>query len=393
VRSIKVQDGQAVKKGDVLLEIDTTINDAERKRLEAEYIKSALDAARLRAALKLTSDSDPDFVAPEFVAPEGATPLQVETERTLLANQIHEIRAKLDGLDQQIAKEESNRAAVDATITKLRDSIPMLEKRTSMRKTLADKGYGSKLDYLTTQQDLVEHQQELTVQQSRLGEAAGAAASLREQRKQAEAEYQRTTLHDLQEAEEKAASLHEQVIEAAQKYRLQTLTAPVDGTVQQLNIHTEGGVVTPAQVVMWVVPADSHLEIEAMVQNRDIGFVQAGQEAAVKIDTFNYTKYGLLHGHVLSVSQDAVLRDKPNDKSGNKSQADMQPDSSEPSGQELIYAARVGLDTTQMQIEDRTVNLAPGMAVSVEIKTGQRRIIDYLLSPLARHSHEAMRER
>jgi hemolysin D len=388
VHAIHVQDGQAVKKGDVLLEIDTTINEAEQKRLQQQYVEAALDAARLRAALTISGDSET-----EFQPPEEATPLQIETARTLLSSQLNEIRAKLDGLDQQIAKEDANRAAVDATITKLTESIPMLVKRTSMRKILADKGYGSKLDYLTTQQDLVEHQHELIVQQSRLDEAAGSAAALLQQRAQAEAEYKRTTLSDLQTAAQKAASLHEQAIEADQKYRLQTLTAPVDGTVQQLVVHTEGGVVTPAQVVMWVVPANSHLEIEATVQNHDIGFVQAGQEAAVKVDTFNYTRYGLLHGHVISVSQDATLRDKVSDKSGNKPQADLQPETSEPSGQELIYAARVALDTTQMQIDDRTVNLVPGMAVTVEIKTGKRRIIEYLLSPIAKHIHESLRER
>lgn len=232
VRAIHVQDGQAVTKGDVLLEIDTTINEAEQKRLQQEYVEAALDAARLRAALMISVDAEP-----ELKPPEEATPQQVETARTLLTSQLHEIRAKLESLDQQTAKEDANRAAVDATIAKLTESIPMLEKRTAMRKTLADKGYGSKLDYLSTQQDLVEHQHELLVQQSRLAEAAGSAASLRQQRAQAEAEYKRTTLSDLQTAAQKAASLHEQAIEADQKYRLQTLTAPVDGTVQQLAVH------------------------------------------------------------------------------------------------------------------------------------------------------------
>jgi hemolysin D len=181
-------------------------------------------------------------------------------------------------------------------------------------------------------------------------------------------------------------------VRAEQKTRLQSLAAPVDGVVQQLAIHTIGGVVTPAQALMIIVPADSRLEIEAMVTNRDIGFVQAGQDAAIKIDTFNFTRYGLLHGRVLSVSNDAIARDKPPEKSGAKPQG---PDagSSEPKGQELNFAARVSLDRTSMQIEDKTVNLSPGMAVTVEIKTGSRRIIDYVLSPIARYRHDSLRER
>jgi hemolysin D len=156
-------------------------------------------------------------------------------------------------------------------------------------------------------------------------------------------------------------------------------------------------VVTPAQVLMVVVPVDSSIEVEAMVLNKDIGFVHDGDPAEIKIDTFNFTKYGLLHGSVLNVSQDSILREKPaaaQQGGGNDRQAAGQASrTSEPSGQELLYAARVSLDRTQMEIEGKLVNLTPGMAVTVEIKTGRRRIIEYLLSPLLRYKQESLRER
>jgi hemolysin D len=157
-------------------------------------------------------------------------------------------------------------------------------------------------------------------------------------------------------------------------------------------VHTVGGVVTPAQVLAVVVPAESHLEIEAMVSNRDIGLVHAGQEAEIKIDTFNFTRYGLLHGGALSVSQDAIVRDNPRDKATDQPPG-ADTTSSEPKGQELNYAARVSLDRTQMQIDDRLVKLSPGMAVTVEIKPGSRRIISYLLSPVLKYKQESLRER
>jgi len=153
-----------------------------------------------------------------------------------------------------------------------------------------------------------------------------------------------------------------------------------------------GGVVTPAQALAVVVPADSHLEIEAMVSNRDIGFVHAGQEAEIKIDTFSFTRYGLLSGKVLNVSQDAITRDVPQDKNSDKTPG-TQTASSEPKGQEMNYAARVSLDRAQMQVDDKLVNLSPGMAVTVEIKTGSRRIISYLLSPVLKYKQEVLRER
>jgi hemolysin D len=387
VHAIHVQDGQKVKEGDVLIEIDTTVSASERDRLKNDYMQAMLDTARLKAALNL--DGDP---SQSFLPPQGATETQVTLQKTLLANQVDEIRAKLGDLDHQIAQNTGNRDAVASTINKLTESIPYLQKRMEARKFLLDKGYGSTLDYLTVQQDLVEHQQELEVQKGRLAEAEASIAAHKDQRRQAEDEYKHTNLKDLAEAEQKSASLHEQLVQAAQKYRLQTLTAPVRGTVQQLAVHTEGGVVTPAQILMSIVPADSHLEIEAMVSNRDIGFVHAGQDAEIKIDTFTFTRYGLIHGHVQSVSQDAIMREKPGDKSSDKEHTGVESETSEPEGQELVYFARVSLDKAQMQIDDRLVNLGPGMAVTVEIKTGSRHVIEYLLSPLMRHKQQALRE-
>jgi hemolysin D len=387
IHAIHVQDGQKVKAGDVLIEIDTTISASERDRLKNDAMQAMLDKARLKAALEL--DGDP---LASFIPPEGASEAQIALQKNLLTNQVDEIRAKLSDLDHQITQNTGNRDAVASTIAKLTQSMPYLEKRAKARKSLLDKGYGSQLDYLAAQQDLVEHQQELEVQKGRLAEAEGAIAAHKAQRLQAEDEYRHTTLKDLSEAEQKSASLNEQLLQAAQKYRLQTLTAPVGGTVQQLDVHTEGGVVTPAQVLMSIVPADSHLEIEAMVSNKDIGFVREGQDAEIKIDTFTFTRYGLIHGKVQSVSQDAIMRQKPTDKPADKQHAGDEGDSSEPEGQELVYSARVSLDKTQMQIDDRLVNLGPGMAVTVEIKTGSRRVIEYLLSPLLRHKQQAFRE-
>ena len=130
-----------------------------------------------------------------------------------------------------------------------------------------------------------------------------------------------------------------------------------------------------------------------MISNRDVGFVEAGQDAMIKVDAFNFTRYGLLHGKVLSVSTDAISRDKPQDGRAPDKQQGADAASSEPKGQELNYAARVSLDRTRMQVEEKAVNLSPGMAVTVEIKTGSRSILSYLLSPLARYRHESLRER
>ena len=207
-------------------------------------------------------------------------------------------------------KRPPNAITAQATIDKLAAEIPLQQQRVQMRQTLFEKGLELKILYLQEEQDLVANQKEVLVQQSHKNEAAAALQALVDQRVQTVSEYQRGLADDLVKADAKAAGLEQDLIKATRKTGLQRLAAPVAGTVQQFAVHTVGGVVTPAQALLVVVPSDSHLEIEAMVSNRDIGFVHPGQRADIKVETFNYTRYGLLHGEVESVSADAVTPDK-----------------------------------------------------------------------------------
>ena len=194
------------------------------------------------------------------------------------------------------------------------------------------------------------------------------------------------------EAQRKSADLSDDLLKAEERTKRQALTAPVDGFVQQLAVHTVGGIVTPAQQLAVVVPSDSGLEVEAMISNRDVGFVHVGQSAQIKIDTFNFTRYGMLQGRVLSVSRDAIIHELPSGRTKDRGTSS-EVANSEPKGQELDYAVRVSLDRTQMQVDDTLANLVPGMAVTVEIKTGARSVLSYLLSPIFRYAHDSMRER
>ena len=381
IRAIHVKDGDRVKAGQVLIELDPTVSDAERQRLENDLMALKVDAARLRASLVEAGDPLAQFTPPAG-APEGL----INTERQLVVDQVAEQRAKLAAIDSQIAQKDAERQSFAATVAKLEATIPILQQRVDIRKYLADREYGSKLTYLETLTDLVERQKELGVQQSHMRETDAALASLRETRTQTQAEYRRTRLGELASAEQKATSMEQDLIKANERSKLQVLTAPVDGTVQQLAVHTVGGVVTAAQGLLAVVPLDSPLEVEAMISNRDVGFIHEGQEAEIKVDTFTFTRYGLLHGTVQSVSTDAVARDR--------SAGGPPPDPAVGSqGQEFAYVARVALDRTQMDVDGKQVNLGPGMGVTVEIKTGSRRLIGYLLSPLMRFRQESLRER
>jgi hemolysin D len=386
VRAIHVHDGQAVKAGDVVIELDSIGNDAEWKHSESDLIAAQLDVARLRAEL---SDGDP---LTNFKPPANAPTDLVMLQSKFLLDQTAEHRAKLAVLDRQGEQKAAERETIGATIGKLEASLPVFQERLDIRKLLYDHKTGSKANYLELLQPYVEEQHELDVQKRKYDEMTAALAGIVEQRAQANAEYRRERYTELVEAERKAKGLSEDFVKARHRAAMQVLTAPEDGTVQQLAVHTIGGVVTPAQTLLVIVPMGSPIEIEATVNNRDIGFIHAGQDAEIKVDAFNFSRYGLIGGKVVSISSDAITRDKPADKA-RAGQDNASDESSEPANQELVYAARVALSRVQMQVEDRLVDLSPGMAVTVEIKTGSRRIITYLLSPLLRYKQEALRER
>jgi hemolysin D len=390
VSAIHVRDGDKVTAGQVLVELDRTVTQAERKRVGQDLIASLLDVARLSALRSSFAHLD---MPQDIEEPSGASEVEIARARSAMLAQAAEQQAKLASVVQQINQKRAEAQSITAAIAKIDATLPLLEETLTIRKKAMDIQYGNRIAWIDAQTHLLDQQNERTVQERKLVEIDAARRALEQQLAQTRSGFERQVLSDLADAQKKADEFRQDSVKAEQKTNEQLLRAPIDGTVQQLAIHTVGGVVSPAQQLMMIVPRGSSIEVEAMISNRDIGFVEQGQHAEIKIDTFNFTRYGLLHGKVISVSRDAIIKDKPPERNGAAKQGGALSESSEPAGQELLYTARVSLDGTQMQVEDKMVNLAPGMAVTVEIKTGQRRIIEYVMSPLLRYRQESLRER
>jgi hemolysin D len=227
------------------------------------------------------------------------------------------------------------------------------------------------MDFLQAEGQRIDKTQELAGQKKKLQQDMSALAEADKHYRAMISEFQQSKQAELSSLETKAASLAQDVTKAGQKTDLQRLAAPIDGVVQQLAVHTVGGVVTPAQPLLIVVSQEHPVEVEAQVENKDVGFVHEGQPVEIKVETFPFTLYGTIPGRVLTVSDDAA----PIEKVG------------------LVYPTRVSMDRGTMQVEGKQVHLTPGMAVTVEIKTGQRRVIEYLLSPLLKSVKESLRER
>jgi hemolysin D len=366
IASIQVQDGQVVKQGDVLIELDPTQNRADRDRASNEYRAAKVEAARLQALIA---------GAPTFGAPPDSDPQYVLLQQQLLRDQLAEYQARVEAAQHVIAQ---RKAAVDATlenIRRLEATVPMETERAGAFKRLMERDAVTKLDYLQAEEQRIDKLQELAGQRQKLRQDQAALAEAEKNRRALVSEFQQTKQADLSAIETKAASLSQEVTKAGQKAELQRLISPIDGVVQQLSVHTVGGVVTPAQPLLVVVPQDHPVEVEAQLENKDVGFVKEGQSAEIKVETFPFTLYGTIPGTVLTVSDDAMPIDK------------------EKSADRLVFATRVSLAHGTIQVEGKQVHLSPGMAVTVEIKTGRRRVIEYLLSPVLKSLQESLRER
>ena len=371
VKAIHVVDGQAVKAGQVLVELDATMARADSTRTANDLTTARLQAARARSLLAALASGKAPRIEPPAGIGAGIGIERIAQEQRILDGQYGEYQARVSRIEAEIAKREAERRSTQEIVRKLEQTAPIARQRAEDFKGLVEKNFISKHGYLEKEQARIEQESDLETQKSRLKELAAAIDEAKGQRNSAVAETRRLALDTLNEAEQKATGFGQELVKTENRGRLMTLTAPVDGTVQQLAVRTVGGVVTPAQALMVIVPKDDALEVEAFLENKDIGFVNAGQIAEVKIETFPFTKYGTIPANLVHVSRDAINDEKRGP----------------------IYSTRARLQRATMQVEDKTVNLSAGMAVTVEIKTGKRRVIEYFLSPLLQHGSESLRER
>ena len=367
VKAIHVRDGQTVQPGQVLIELDATAAAADSERLRNEDLTARLEALRAQAMLVAMATGS----APRLAAVSGADTARMIAEQNQLYSQYQEYQARQMQLQAEITRRRAELHATQEQVVKLEQTAPIARQRAEDYQKLVKENFISQHGYLEREQTRIEQEQDLATSRAKVMEIRATLMEAKQQQATLAAETRRQFLEQHNLAAQKAASLEQELIKAEQRNRLMYLTAPVAGTVQQLAVDTVGGVVTPAQPLMVIVPRDNVLEVEAMLPNKDIGFVNPGQDAEVKVETFPFTKYGILHGKITQVSSDAIRDEKLG----------------------LIYSIRVKLSKDTLRVENKTVRLTPGMAVTVEVKTGTRRVIEYFLSPLMQYSSESLRER
>lgn len=368
VKKVLVKDGDRVQAGQVLVELDPTMASADKASVQEQLKTQASEVMRSRALLH--SLLKQDLPAPILQGQEAAL-IKDPATQAQLQSEWQDIRAKLGKLDAETTRRQAEIATVNATIAKLEATLPMAQAREADFKKLVDQGYISGHATQDKTRERVELERDLATQRAKLFEAT----STLKETEQAKAAFKAETLRTLNDRQAQASTRHSQLqsdsAKANQKEKLTQLTAPVAGVIQQLAIHSVGGVVTPAQPLMIVVPDSATVTAEVTIANQDIGFVNAGQMAEVKLETFPYTKYGTVQAKVDVVTADAVTDEKKGS----------------------YYPAILTLAAKDMLIDGKRINLSPGMNITAEIKTGQRRIIEFLLSPVQRAGSESLRER
>ena len=391
VRKVLVKDGDKVVAGQVLVELDATYANADKASVSEQLSAATSEAIRTQALLKgLSGSASQLLLKQELLAPVSIgleanlagvnslktpqtsqnSPISAQTQAQL-QSEWQDIRAKVAKLDAEQARRQAEIATVNQTIAKLEATIPMAQSREADFKKLVTEGFISSHATQDKTRERVELERDLATQRAKLQEAQ----STLNEATQSKAAYLAETRRSLNDrnalATSKAQQLTQDESKASQREKLTQLIAPVAGTIQQLAVHSVGGVVTPAQPLMIVVPDSARVTAEISIANLDIGFVNAGQQAEVKLETFPYTKYGTVKAKVDMVTADAVTDEKKGS----------------------YYPALLTLTVKEMNIDGKRVPISPGMNITAEIKTGQRRVIEYLLSPIQRAGSESLRER
>ena len=339
VRALHVIEGQTVRKGDLLVELDTSAADTEHDKAISGVMEARLQIARSRALIASIDSRKPPKLP--FMASVPAAKM-----------------AEAQGhLDDQFGDFMAKIRRAESEITRYAEALPLVTQRADDFRDLAKNHDVPQHAYLEKEQARVDLE--------------GQLADARNQRAAIIAEARRVANEAEVEADKILGGARQDALRTAAHSKLLRLTAPVDGTVQQLTVHTVGGVVPAAQELMKIVPKEHTIEVEALMENKDVGFVKEGQRAAVKIDAYEYTKFGVIPAKVTHVSHDAIKDEKRG----------------------LLYSVILSLEKSSIAYKGQNLPLNTGMSAKAEINTGSRRVIEYFLNPLLQHKRESLNER
>ncbi|OOH88440.1 hemolysin D [Pasteurellaceae bacterium 15-036681] len=372
VKQSYIRNGQSVKKGELLLELTTLGVESDLSQAKSALKLASLNLLRQEALFSaIEQNSEPKLAVKNAYLDFSRDDALFEKEQRLVISQYQSWLAEKQKFKASIQQKEAEKQTVEIEIKKLTAMLKYETERRNDIYRLYKQTYASKHEYFSQENRVIELENERSMQQSRLNELDKQLEQIHKELKVFEYSFQRDVLSELHKANEQVEQLALEVDKFQQRQESSEIYSPVDGTIQQLQTYTIGGVVTTAQPLMTIVPQGEQLEIEAMVSNKDIGFIKKDQDVAIKVEAFPYTRYGYINGKVKYLSFDAVQDEKLG----------------------LVFPVTISMEQNYLNIDGNPISLIAGMSISAEIKTGERRVIDYLLSPLQTTIDESFKER
>ena len=393
VADILAGNGSLVQAGDVLVELDRSAALADTDGARAELASARAEILRRKTALSAARSRRLDPV-PAIDWPDDVAPALRARENQVLAADLGQLAATVASFDAETAQKIAEGDKLKATIATQKNLVATLQERVDMRTKLVAMKAGAKAAVIDATETLdYQITQEAKQEQDLASLTAGLAVIARNSDKAVE-NFISDDAQKLEDAERRVEDDEQRLAKAEAQLDHLTLRAPIAGRVQSSIITNVGQVVASGQEVMRIVPEDTGLEIQAYVRNRDIGFVSVGQDAVVKVESFPFTRYGVLHAHVTRIAKDAIPEPDANAIEGDPTRV------SNAAGfagaermQNLVFPVMLKPDAGTIAVDGMPEPLTSGMAVTVELKTGARRMLEYLFSPLVEVASKAMRER
>jgi hemolysin D len=392
VREVFVANGAKAAEGQTVIVLDDTEARAEEMSLAGTLASYRAEIDRRAAAIEGAQGTE--LAAPKVDWPKDLPAQIVAREQRILAGDLALLRASIEDLHAQRRQKEAERDRLTVTIASQEELLKIEDKRVQLRTGLESQGLGTKLALFDALETLQNQRPSMVNQQGQLLGAIAALDVLDHDKAKAINTFIAENSQKLGEAQRQAAETAQKLAKAQAKTQHMTLQAPVSGTVQAVSITSIGQVVMPGEEVMRIVPDGVSFEIECYMPNKDIGFIKAGQEAVVKIESFPFTRYGTLRAYVKRVGIEAIPEPDAQQQEANPAKASK---SALAAGgqrmQNLVFPVTLSLEKMIIDADGVEIPVSNGMAVSVEVKTGSRRVIDYVLSPLAEVASKAMKER
>ena len=391
IAAVLVENGTRVSAGDILLELDATETSADQAAHTRELEATEAEQARRRTAIAIAQSG---FLAARTIPfMRGTIDIRKRNE-SVLAAEIAQLASSRDSLRAQLEERTAQQQRLRMSINARTQLLAFLKERVDMRDAIDSRWQGYRAKVIDALQEYERERTNLAGEQGQLIEIEAAKHSLELKVQGVVAEFVMQQTQKLAEAERTRDRLEQELIKAQSKNERTRLRAPIDGVVQQLAVTTVGQVVSSGQPLLTIVPLDAAIEVEALILNRDIGFVEAGQTVTVKVDAFPFTRYGIVKGTVINISRDGVDEKTAANLSDAAGVTRLQPPPAGPAtAQSLVFPARVAINQQAILVDGKEVKLLPGMAVTVEINTGRRRAIDFVLAPLREVQAASLHER